>query len=112
MAESTPLDLSFGFSLPGVLSNLSPTLFYPDSPPVHRFDGQKKELLRLFSEKETLLSFPFESIRTFIELLGEAADDPSVLSIQISLYRLASHSRIAEALCRAAGNGQAGHLPA
>ena len=106
MAESTPLDLSFGFSLPGLLSNLSPTLFYPDSSPVHRFDGQKKELLRLFSEKETLLSFPFESIRTFIELLGEAADDPSVLSIQISLYRLAAHSRIAEALCRAAGNGK------
>ena len=53
-----------------------------------------------------LLSFPFQSTKPFVDLLYEAGDDPSVLSIKISLYRLANHSKIASALAHAAEKGK------
>lgn len=57
-------------------------------------------------ERDRLLHFPFESIQPFVRLLEQAADDPSVTAIRITLYRLASNSRIAQALARAAENGK------
>ncbi|PWM26157.1 MAG: polyphosphate kinase 1 [Oscillospiraceae bacterium] len=106
MTEDCPLDLSFGFSLPALLTERRASLSYPEAPPVNRLEANRRHVLQYFLEGETLLCFPFESIRPFLDLLDQAAQDPCVLSIQITLYRLASHSRIAEALCRAAEQGK------
>lgn len=57
-------------------------------------------------EKDVLLTYPYEDIRTFIHLLEEAADNPDVVSIRITLYRMARNSRIVDALIRAAENGK------
>ena len=54
---------------------------------------------------DILLNYPYESIRPFLRLLDEAADDPAVQSIQITLYRMARDSRVIAALCEAAGRG-------
>ena len=53
-----------------------------------------------------LLSYPFESIRPFLNMLVEAANDPDVVSIKMTLYRLAKHSKVVEALVEAAENGK------
>ena len=58
------------------------------------------------NEAETLLTFPYETMDPFVQLLKEASLDPSVISIKITLYRLASQSHLAEALIAAAENGK------
>ena len=57
-------------------------------------------------EKDILLSYPFENIKSFLRMLREAASDPKVVSIKMTLYRLASHSKVVEALVEAAENGK------
>lgn len=57
-------------------------------------------------EKDVLLSYPYEDIQTFVRLLDEAAESPDVISIKITLYRMAHNSRIVDALIRAAENGK------
>ena len=57
-------------------------------------------------EEDKLLSFPFDSMDTFIELLKESAKDKETLSIKITIYRLARQARIVKYLCEAAENGK------
>ena len=57
-------------------------------------------------KKDILLYYPYESIRPFLRLLNEASNDPSVVSIKITLYRVASDSKVVEALVNAAENGK------
>lgn len=65
-----------------------------------------RSIISQIREKDVLLSYPFESIDPFIRLLSEAADDPEVISIKITLYRVAENSRIVECLSRAAERGK------
>ena len=62
----------------------------------------KKYLIPQIMEKDVLLSYPFESIKPFISLLYEAAQDDTVVSIKMTLYRLANKSQIVDALVEAA----------
>ncbi len=57
-------------------------------------------------QKDKLLFFPFDSTEPFLRLLTEAAESKEVISIKITIYRLASSSKIARILCRAAENGK------
>ena len=103
-----PLDLSFTWDLGSRLTDkkrakLSNPPFTPAWPVV--FD-RKRRILDQVGEKEVLLSYPYESMDPFVQLLKEAAFDPSVISIKITLYRLASQSQLAEALITAAENGK------
>lgn len=101
-----PLDLSFVFSFDELTT--APELKY------ERRDPQKPSALSesrpVFSQvkaKDLLLSYPFESINaSFIRLLQESANDPKVVSIKITLYRLARNSKVIDALCTAAENGK------
>ena len=68
--------------------------------------NEKIPLIPQIMEKDLLLSYPFESIRPFINLLHEAAEDETVVSIKITLYRLANKSQIVDALVEAAENGK------
>ena len=67
---------------------------------------RNRRIIDQVAEKEVLLSYPYESMDAFVQLLREAANDPTVISIKITLYRLASQSHLAEALIAAAENGK------
>ncbi|MDQ9746375.1 RNA degradosome polyphosphate kinase, partial [Acinetobacter baumannii] len=66
--------------------------------------NEKSPIIPQILEKDILLSFPFISIKPFINLLYEAAEDDSVVSIKMTLYRLANKSQIVDALVEAAEN--------
>lgn len=104
--QNIPLDFGFGFSLPGKIDKLDASLFYPERKPRVPASYHKNIPIRQLAEQEILLSYPFHSYTPFLNLLYEAADDPEVVSIRISLYRLAGHSQVVSALCYAADRGK------
>lgn len=106
LEEKIPMDFSFGFSLGSVLPEIGKSLSFPEMRPFPSIDFSQKNALRFLSNSDLLLAYPFQSIKPFIDMLNEAAEDPSVVSIKISLYRLANHSKIASALMRAAELGK------
>lgn len=65
-----------------------------------------KKMIEQIEEKDLFLSYPYESMDPIINLLNEAAEDDSVISIKITLYRIAKDSKIAQALIKAAENGK------
>lgn len=73
---------------------------------VSQKDMEETSLIPQILEKDVLLSYPFESMKSFINLLYEAAEDESVVSIKMTLYRLANKSQIVDALVEAAENGK------
>lgn len=105
---SVPLSLSYTF---GLASRLSPkkSAALTDKPFTPQWPGsldRNRSIIEQVSEREVLLSYPYQSMDAFVRLLQEAAIDPAVISIKITLYRLASQSRLAEALILAAENGK------
>ncbi|MDO4664443.1 MAG: polyphosphate kinase 1, partial [Erysipelotrichaceae bacterium] len=106
--DSTPLNMSYVFSLIGDLpKELSTRLLYPIYRPRWAEDLQHNQsMLSQIQQKDRLLFYPFDSVEPFLKLLNEAAENPKVLSIKITIYRLASSSKIAQTLCRAAENGK------
>ncbi|WP_297812004.1 RNA degradosome polyphosphate kinase [uncultured Finegoldia sp.] len=77
--------------------------FSPQQSSMIRSD---KSVVEQIYDRDLLLSFPYESIEPFIRLLNEAAEDDSVVSIKITIYRLASDSAITKALIKACENGK------
>lgn len=104
--NNTPLDLSFFGEIRDLLRQKS-DLFYTKKP-VRKSEqflpGMK--ILPQIKDKDKLLAYPFDSMKTFISMLEEAANDPQVISIKITLYRVAKQSKIIEALIDAAQNGK------
>lgn len=76
------------------------------SPQDSSMISKEKSVIEQVYEKDLFLSFPYESIDPFIRLLNEAAEDESVVSIKITIYRLAKNSEITKALIKAAENGK------
>ena len=104
--SQSPLDLSFVFQIQDTLRTHS-ELFYPRRIPQNSPAIQKdRPVLDQVLEKDLLLSYPFESIKPFLRMLHEAAADPTVVSIKMTLYRLAKDSKVVEALVEAAENGK------
>ena len=100
-----PLDLSFVYECKNLVSN--PKLQYERMvPQKSAMIQENRSMFPQIRKKDILLSYPYESIRPFLRLLDEAADDANVLSIQITLYRMARDSRVIAALCEAAGRGK------
>lgn len=103
---ATPLDLSFVFQIQNYLRN-KPELFYEKrSPRLSPALDLKESVISQVSKKDVLLSYPFESMRPFIQMLHEAAEDETVVSIKMTLYRVADRSKIIDALVQAAENGK------
>ena len=104
--SEAPPDVSFVFQLQDLLRR-NTELFYekrvPQKSPEFK-DGQS--ILQQITEEDKLLSYPYDSIRPFLKMLTEAAEDDSVISIKMTLYRLAKQSKVIEALCEAAENGK------
>ena len=78
----------------------------PEVPPAKNVALQKGDYFAYLAQHDLLLALPYQSINPFVDLLYEAADDPDVVSIKITLYRLAGSSRIAAALAYAAEHGK------
>ena len=106
--DSTPLNMGYVFKLVGDLpKELSTRLLYPTYRPRWAEDLKHDQpMMPQIQKKDRLLFYPFDSVDPFLRLLNEAADNPHVLSIKITIYRLASSSKIAQTLCRAAENGK------
>ncbi len=103
---NTPLDLSFLFQIQDKVRNI-PELFYEKRIPQSPVQFRKGiSILKQIEEKDKLLSYPFDSIKPFLEMLHEAANDPDVVSIKMTLYRVARQSKVVEALIEAAENGK------
>ena len=104
--SEAPLDVSFVFQLQDLLRR-NTELFYekrvPQKSPEFK-DGQS--ILQQITQEDKLLSYPYDSIKPFLKMLTEAAEDDSVVSIKMTLYRLAKQSKVIEALCEAAENGK------
>lgn len=101
-----PLDFSYLFALQD-LSNEPELHYITRSPRKSASLSDTKPIFAQVKSKDMLLSYPFESMNlTFIRLLQEAAADPKVASIKITLYRLAKGSKVIDALCAAAEQGK------
>lgn len=104
--SSTPLDLSFVFQIQDLLRK-NPELYFPKRTPQKSDQFQDgKSIIAQIKEEDKLLSYPYESIRPFLHLLTEAAEDPDVISIKMTLYRVAKQSKVVESLIEAAENGK------
>ncbi len=104
--SEAPLDVSFVFQIQDLLRK-NTELFYDKrlpqkSPDLH----ESQSILDQIKKEDKLLHYPYESIRPFLKMLAEAAEDDSVISIKMTLYRLAKQSKVVEALCEAAENGK------
>ena len=106
--DSTPLNMRYVFRLIGELpKEASSRLLYSSYHPRWAEDlRQNQSILAQVQQKDRLLFYPYDSVEPFLRLLNEAAENPQVLSIKITIYRLASSSKIAQTLCRAAENGK------
>lgn len=104
--SSTPLDLSFVFQIQDLLRK-NPELYFPKRTPQKSDQFQDgKSIIAQIKEEDKLLSYPYESIRPFLHLLTEAAENPDVISIKMTLYRVAKQSKVVETLIEAAENGK------
>ena len=103
---STPLDLSFVFQIQDLLRKET-KLFFPKRTSQKSDQFQEgRSIIEQIKEEDKLLSYPYESIRPFLHLLNEAAEDKDVVSIKMTLYRVAKQSKVVEALIEAAENGK------
>lgn len=103
-----PLELGYIFGLESKVPRFaqSEILYRPFSPqPTAEFD-YNRSIMEQIEERDRLLFFPYESMNPFLELIHEAAYDPSVISIKMTLYRIATKSKLAESLIAAAENGK------
>ena len=103
-----PLDMSFVFAIQSYLKKTDQEkLFYQRrTPRMTPSLDEKRHLIPQIVDKDVVLSYPFENIKSFINLLYEAAKDDTVVSIKMTLYRLADKSQIVDALVEAAENGK------
>ena len=104
--EKSPLDMSYVFSV-GDKAAANDKLFYPKAKPQPSpMVDKNRPMIEQIEQGDILLHYPYESITPFINLLREAADDPEVVSIKITLYRVAKNSKVIDALAKAAENGK------
>ncbi len=101
VTTSVPFRLDFAGAV-----NPGPGMLFPEKRSVRTVQLRKGDFFPYLARKDLLLSFPYQSMTPFIELLYEAADDPEVVSIRITLYRLAASSKLAAALAYAADRGK------
>ena len=108
LSRTAPLKLGYAFSLDEHLPEkkrafLSDAPFTPQQPAML---SAGQSLLKAALQRDILLSYPYESMEPFLQMIREAASDPDVLTIKITIYRLAKKARLVEYLCAAAENGK------
>ena len=104
--QDTPLELSFLGDIRDQLRNHKELFFAPRHPQLSPDLDEIQPLLQQVLAKDVLLHYPYQSIRPFLSLLAEASRNPQVTAISMTLYRLASDSKVVESLVEAAENGK------
>ncbi len=102
----TPLDVSFFSGICDDLRSRSELFYAPRRPQKSPDFDESRSILDQIEEGDKMLHYPYQNIRPFLMMLSEAANDPSVISIKMTLYRLASDSKVVESLAEAAENGK------
>ena len=102
----SPLDLSFLSQIQDTLRQHTELFYEKRFPQKSSQFRSGYSILQQIKEKDKLLSYPFESMKPFLDFLQEAANDPAVVSIKMTLYRVARHSKVVESLIEAAENGK------
>lgn len=102
----SPLDHSFLFQINDTLRSHTDLFYAPRHPQASPALDERKPIIPQIVAEDKLLHYPYESIRPFLQLLHEAACAPDVVSIKMTLYRLANHSKVVDALVEAAENGK------
>ena len=101
-----PLDLSFVFDVQDKLRAHKELFYKPLTPQKSPMVDENRGMIEQISERDILLSYPYESMKPFLRLLREAGEDENVVSIKMTLYRVARYSQVIEALINAAENGK------
>ena len=101
------MKLSYVFSISGDLpDSMKRSLIYPPFVPQASAHVQESSMMKQIRKKDILLFYPYESMNPFLRLIKEASTDPNVMTIKITIYRLAKKARLVEYLCAAAENGK------
>lgn len=103
-----PLKLNFVFQLASKISDVKQkALTYSSfTPQIPSNLDMNESIIKQVQKQDVLLSYPFESMSPFLQLIKEAANDPTVISIKITIYRLARKAKLVEYLCDAVENGK------
>lgn len=101
-----PLDLSFVFQIQDGLRKRTEPFYEKRIPQKSPLFNNHEPILDQIAKKDRFLSYPYESIKPFLTMLHEAANDEAVVSIKMTLYRVAKQSKVVEALIEAAENGK------
>ncbi len=105
--SASPMNMKYVFELLDVLPSAKrEKMLYPEFQPYYFNYNKKEKLMDIIEKKDLFLSYPYDDIQTFIDLLSEASTDDRVISIKITIYRLAKNSKIAKQLIKAAENGK------
>lgn len=104
--QTAPLTMDFLSSVERKLEKNSELFFAPLTPQKSPSIDTKRPMIEQIKQHDIMLNYPYENINQFIRLLEEAAENPDVVSIKITLYRVARDSKIISALTRAAENGK------
>ena len=102
----TPLDLSFVFKIQDILRRETDLFFEKRVPQRSPQFNEEIPIMDQIEKEDKLLSYPYESMRPFLKMLQEAAEDKDVVSIKMTLYRVAKQSKIIASLIEAAENGK------
>ncbi len=103
----TPMKLAYIFTISGELPEaMKRPLAYHSFMPQNSPRVQEGSLMKQIKKKDILLFYPYESMNPFLKLIKEASMDPNVMTIKITIYRLAKKARLVEYLCAAAENGK------
>ena len=105
---TVPLNMKYAFGLERMMPEeiRKEMCYVPYEPKLTPDLDYTKKLIPQIREKDILLSYPYDSMDPFIHLVREASEDPAVVSIKITCYRLASHAKLVSYLCQAAENGK------
>ncbi len=101
-----PMDVSFLFGIEDTLRSHAELFYAPRHPQKSPDIDESRPIMDQIARKDVLLHYPYQSIRPFLTMLMQAAHDPDVVSIRMTLYRLARDSKVVEALVEAAENGK------
>ena len=106
--SNVPMNMKYVFSLDKLCTDeMKEKLCFPTYKPRYTTElDYKKSVFDQIQKKDVLLHYPYHSMEPFLQLVKEAADDPDVVSIRITFYRLASQARLVDYLCSAAENGK------
>lgn len=102
----SPLDLSFISDIQDSLRDETELFFKRRVPQKSAFVNERESMIAQIKKRDILLSYPYESMKPFLKLLEEASEDPDVVSIKMTLYRVARYSKVVEELINAAENGK------